>query len=478
MTTNDESAMPEPQTPSPDPALQQITFVPYLLPALHSGDFRVTVNQQVLVDGQVRDSFASSQAFSVTGERYRLDPAHISSVYPPAGLQGDFDHQLAHVVLSAATLPWQRSPFIHGKPPQGDEPMASWLAVLLFDQDDPPPSPRNITLSELRRSAEVFFPDPHGEIGEQPDDSLTVIDVPVELFNAIAPSVADLNWNAHVRSVDSQAKASDQGALPALDYAVVVGNRLAVKGHVSVAHLVSLEHYADYLPRADGSASPLLPPGTRAVRLVTLNNWAFSSLDRQQSFRQLLSAIDHAPATLQLPWQAPPGTPDTAQADADSTLETAFGLGYTAMNHDLRDGSRSVSWYRGPLLPVANPLALSPPWGNPDALLRYDPANGLLDVSYSAAWQVGRLLALHDSSFATALYRWKLGHTRQQVQALEEEVLDEELQALVSVPVANYAEQSPQARAALRSDRMQNVLSGIVSLAVSGLSAHLERDED
>jgi hypothetical protein len=73
VTTNDESAMPEPQTP--DPALQQITFVPYLLPALHSGDFRVTVNQQVLVDGQVRDSFASSQAFSVTGSRHCAVPA-------------------------------------------------------------------------------------------------------------------------------------------------------------------------------------------------------------------------------------------------------------------------------------------------------------------------------------------------------------------------------------------------------------------
>lgn len=462
-----------------DETSQHVTFVPYLLPALRSGDFRVSVTQQVEVDGKARDSFCASQAFFVTGERYNLDPAHINSVYPPAGLQGDFDHQLAHVVLSAATLPWQRSPFVHGKPAQGDEPMPSWLAVLVFDQDDPPPTPRSLTLAELGQSPQVFFPEQHGEMGEQPNDPVTVIDVPVELFNGIAPSVADLSWNAHVRSLDSQAKASSQGTLPSLDYAVVVGNRLALKGHVSVAHLVSLEHYADYLPQADGSASAHLPPSTRTVRLVSLNSWAFSSLDRQQSFRQLLVGVDRSPAALQPPWQAMDASPGAPPDTADSTLKNAFGLGYTAMDHDLRDGSASVSWYRGPLLPVANPLATTAHWRNPDSLLRYDPATGMLDVSYSAAWQVGRLLALHDSTFATALYRWKLGHTQQQVQALEEEVLDEELQALVAAsPLAQYAGQAPQARAALRGERMQSVLTGVVRLAVSALSTPLDRRED
>ena len=31
----------------------------------------------------------------------------------------------------------------------------------------------------------------------------------------------------------------------------------------------------------------------------------------------------------------------------------------------------------------------------------------MLDVSYAAAWQLGRLMAVRDKSFAFALYRWK-----------------------------------------------------------------------
>ncbi|NTW07509.1 MAG: hypothetical protein HGA29_06665, partial [Syntrophaceae bacterium] len=37
--------------------------------------------------------------------------------------------------------------------------------------------------------------------------------------------------------------------------------------------------------------------------------------------------------------------------------------------------------------------------------LHYDPDTGLFDVTYAAAWQIGRLLALQNHSFALALNR-------------------------------------------------------------------------
>lgn len=451
---------------SPDERLQNVTFVPYVLPALHSGDFQVSVTQQVSIDGHLQETFAARQAFRVTGERFTLDPGHVSSVYPPAGLLGDFDRQLAHVVLASATLPWQRSPLVHGKAPQENEPVASWLAVLLFDQDDPFPPLQHLRRADLRGSSACFFPDLPVEHGEQDDDPVSVIEVPVALFNAIAPSRADLDWNAHVRSVESLSKASRDGALPPLDYAVVVGNRLPRRGHVSTAHLVSLERYADYLPLAGGRPSPQLPTGTERVRLVSLKSWSFSALDRQQSFTDLFRHLDRTPAALQQPWHA-----DSAGNDSgDDAVRQAFGLGYTALDHDLRDGSRSVSWYRGPLLPVTNPLALSPPWRNADALLRYDPASGLLDASYSAAWQLGRLLALHDSAFATALYRWKLTRTQEQVQALEEEIFEQILQPVIASNEGLPRQRSQQARLAA-------LLTRLVAPAVDGLSTHLEPEE-
>lgn len=436
-----------------------VTFVPYLLPALRSGHLKIEVTQQVEVDGRPEEVFSSNQHFFIAGERYQLAPTTVNSLSPPEGLQGDFSLQLPHVVLNNPSLPWQRSPGGHGGCPENGEFKASWLAILLFDEEDPPPKLENLTLAhltleQLRDTPEIFSLEPDLEVGEDKDDPVTVIDVPINLFNAIAPSRADLDWNAHVRSVDSQAKPSANGALPVLDYAVVVGNRLPVRGHVSVAHLVSLENLGACLPQADGTPSVEVPPTARKIRLVSLKSWSFVSTAKPQGLREVLAGIDRQPAALQMPWK-----PDKAtQSTADEAVKLAFGLGYTALNHALRDGSRSVSWYRGPLLPVAGPPSPTPPWRNPDQRLCYDPESGLFDVSYSAAWQVGRQLALHDSSFASALYRWKLSHTQDEVQALEKELLDAQLQSL------------PKG-APLPSDdnRVARVLTEVVSLAVDGL---------
>ena len=89
-------------------------------------------------------------------------------------------------------------------------------------------------------------------------------------------------------------------------------------------------------------------------------------------------------------------------------------MGYTALNHSTRLGEKAVSWYRGPLVPldlskqtnfIFRPAA--------DAALRYSPLDGMMDVSYAAAYQLGRLLALQDRHFATALYAYRNSVRRQ-----------------------------------------------------------------
>jgi hypothetical protein len=47
-----------------------------------------------------------------------------------------------------------------------------------------------------------------------------------------------------------------------------------------------------------------------------------------------------------------------------------------------------------------------------DELVYYDDTYGMFDVSYAAAWELGRLLALQSKSFAINLYRWKRSHIR------------------------------------------------------------------
>ena len=101
----------------------------------------------------------------------------------------------------------------------------------------------------------------------------------------------------------------------------------------------------------------------------------------------------------------------------------ALKMGYTGLNHELRGGGRTVSWYRGPLLPSAKRgRVLKGPVTSPDAVTRFDPETGLLDMSYAAAWQLGRLLALQDKAFATALYLWKRKNEKTLAARIDEKI--------------------------------------------------------
>lgn len=102
-------------------------------------------------------------------------------------------------------------------------------------------------------------------------------------------------------------------------------------------------------------------------------------------------------------------------------------MGYVAVKHHTRQGADTVSWYRGPLLPFANPSYVQVPISSADALTRYDPQTGMFDVSLAAAWQLGQLLALADKSFSTALYNWKRGETQEAVVDFERTWLGEAL---------------------------------------------------
>lgn len=89
--------------------------------------------------------------------------------------------------------------------------------------------------------------------------------------------------------------------------------------------------------------------------------------------------------------------------------------GYVPMPHHFRRGGKSVSWYRSPLLAGKPGRQISDeqfPVHTADELLRYDTANGLFDVSYAAAWELGRLLCLNNKRASLELYRWKRLHVR------------------------------------------------------------------
>src|SRR5207248_1497045 len=109
-----------------------------------------------------------------------------------------------------------------------------------------------------------------------------------------------------------------------------------------------------------------------------------------------------------------------------------------------RLGDQTVTWYRGPftpfpvlptiIVPVPDPNSPTEPIGSADQLVRFNPETGLLDVSYAAAWQLGRLLALESQSFSIPLYDWKRANLEKTVLALEEDILQEQLGDALPIP--------------------------------------------
>lgn len=123
-------------------------------------------------------------------------------------------------------------------------------------------------------------------------------------------------------------------------------------------------------------------------RLVLLASWTFESKG-DRTFADLAQGLDVAMI-----------------GDRAEGVQVA-GSGHVAIEMRDRAGTEQLAWYRGPLAPY--PLTRDPdgPYHSADQCRRISPETGLEDVSYSAAFEVGRLLATSDSRLAQELMRWR-----------------------------------------------------------------------
>ena len=392
----------------PDINASKIEFIEYHQPAVPDGDYTIGLEQTLVVDNRPVSGgpFRVQKTFAVAGPRFGLAPAEIQARFPPPGSLGDHANVLPHVIFNRSTLPWERLalPLTGQETPEEESVKRGipWLALLLFDKDEAP-APQVLSLSELqqRQNYTAYYPTLTLESWQHPDDKVAVIDVPRARLEQILPAtVADLALAAHVRQTKNEA-----GEIDGPQVAVVVCNRLPQQGHLSVVHLVSLENryqnsdgYFDY----EGAAV------TDEIRLVTLASWQFACVDDTKSFKGLLEHSNHTPATFRLPVH------DNPQAEA------YLAQSYVPCPHRLREGSKTFSWYRGPLISGLNetePATLPLPARAADQLLRYEPQTGLFNTAYAAAWELGRLVTLHNKRVALALFNWKRGRAQQLRQA-------------------------------------------------------------
>ena len=394
---------------------QKIEFIQNHLPALDKGTYVITVEQSISVGGTplAGSPFRSgTRSFIVERARFTLKPEDLYKVFPPEGGLGDHSNVLPHVVLTRSTLPWERT--------SGAGAGVTWLALLLFEEGEKP-TPQIVTLAQLKNTSgyPAKFPALTLEDWQTPADKVTVIDVRADVLQNILPTGGDLSYLAHVR------KGTDDAGRPSgEELAVVIGNRLPVNGGISTVHLVSVEG------RYNGDAFEYQSAaGNALVRLVSLKSWSFACLDKRQSLKGLLTNLDHDPGTLRLPDN---GNPSAGKY---------YARGFVPVAHTLRGGKKTVSFYHGPLSTGAHTADVPLPARAGDELLRYDPAIGMFDVSYAAAWELGRMLALQSKQFSVGLYRWKRANV-QRVRQAEQRLLHPHLPSTLQ---ASDAGEMPEA---------------------------------
>lgn len=399
---------------------QDVTFYRFDKPALKSGSYTVNMTLDLELSKTVEilpdsfspelsktveippDSFSLEYQFQVYGERFALKPGDIHSVYPPSNSIGDFSNVIPQIVLNRSTMPWEREPVnITSNSDEDDCPeQIPWLAVLLFNESDQPESKIIKLLTVLQNPQDYVNESESNETVKwhQLDDAelqyedaeISVIDVKWQYLKYLIPDYEDLGYLAHVRQRQEGNKR-----------AVVIGNRIPDSSSRWTAYLVSLEHLY-----TDGNQFEFCNSGDNDyVRLISLFSWSFSckvSENNTAHFVELASKIHPYPLQNVIPIQLN-GTPK---------IVDNLQKGYVPLPHRFRTGQQTISWYHGPLLPGDNDAAFDNSISNADELVRYNESTGMFDISYAAAWELGRLLILQNRQAALELHNWKRAYTR------------------------------------------------------------------
>lgn len=425
-------------------------------PAMDDGEYVIEIREEITHHGKITkdntingkengDLIPATTRFAIYGERFSITDQDIRSVFPAAGSTGEYASVIPHVMFKRNTFPWERHAYNQDK----DIP---WLLLLLFDEDEVPEK-KILTVSQLQGSdgAVVNYTNLPAESAQHADDKLTVIDVPKAVLTKIAPSSVSLKYMAHTRQ-----GLDENNQVIGEEHAVVIGNRIPQQGKRSTMHLVSVEGRYD-------AGGFVLSANDLPYRLVSLKSWEFYTIEHFKITSETLDQLSgHATpeeiATLsvllnreysgteteflaqiatELEIESIPSTyrddlvekskfdktfdgilkklnkdiltlrlPHNSNADAEKYLSQ----GLVPMEHQFRNGDKSVSWYRGPFIPNSpgEPTMvkdLKPE--SSDELLLFNDQYGMFDITYPAAWEMGRLAALSSKDFSVNLYRWK-----------------------------------------------------------------------
>jgi IPT/TIG domain len=419
----------------PQPPPGHMVLFDDIVPPLEDNLYRITAETDVTIDGSPApvdpnaNPLTKQSFFSIEGPRFQLAQTEVVGVFPPRNGHGSFSENVPHLVLSRRTLPWERvldpaKKFPAVMPQAGDAPAPTapppWLALLVFEDGD------NFKIVQNMPLQQIVGPQIFQDLGNPPNVNCDALVTDVLTLQSVLPTVEELTLLAHVRQVNVNDRELNIGSTDGF-FAVVMSNRLPSPNSNCTACLVSLEArsdlYLNFAPRAESKAVEVLPAAQQAVsfpspvkfpspiliggvgqigyinpivyeiqsvQLVLLQSWKFSATGTG-SFRDLMQEVNVA----MFGTVANPGHPPLTDS------------GHIPMDLQDRAGEPERVFFRGPLTPfqlTRDPLG---PYHSADQCVRATPETGGKDISYAAAFEVGRLLATSDKSLAAALMQWR-----------------------------------------------------------------------
>ena len=359
-------------------------------PTLASGEYRFIIQQTVTLNGRPAKHYYRDQPFEIPGSLAPMTGDQVQARFPPAGGRANYEGRLPHLVLTSRSLPWER--LLDTDPALTDAP---WLLLLVLSGAE---------IAQVTRSAsqaagtllgspiaatllpEILWSD------DKRKELISVIDLPVDLFLAICPRPADLRYLAHLRAVATEQKVHQPMHADG-EFAVLSANRFPARG-ANAVHVVSLEGWGSLIAgrRAVGNA--------QRIRMVSLDTWTFTSgEDGADTFGGLMGRLNLDSLSV-----LPSAAGSTPPSGVGAHVHEALQRGYVPLEMRPEDSDPTFAWYRGPL--VASPAESARPLRTirrADQALVFDRATGVLDISYAAAWQLGRLIALGDATFVHGL---------------------------------------------------------------------------
>ena len=428
----------------------------YADPPLPPGSYRVRAETDVTVKGTV-EQLEVDNYFDVVGPRFNLSPTEVAGVFPPRNGHGPYAEALAQVAIKRRTLPWER-PIDAGAPHPIGEPSdgkglgpkypTPWLALLLFEEGE-------YTLLQGVPLQNVVPKNIFQQLGSPANVLCDAVEADLNLIESIMPSKEELQLLSHVRWVN---KDDRELSVEGSDgwFAIVMTNRVPSPGAKCRACLVSVEQRTDLikadppdsqLPQpvfvfqesAPRDAGPMIfttsrlqertqSPGAARLfglmpakaRLVLLHSWQFIC-EGIGTFFDLMQNLDVGMIG-KLEVAGEPPITDTCHLPVE--LQD-------------RGGTQELALYRGPFVPFVltrDPLG---PYHSADQARRATPEAGVEDISYAAAFEVGRLLAAADARLAQELMRWR----RQAYQQSARLDMIANVQSALALPTAITAAQ-------------------------------------